>query len=92
MAPTGVAHRGRTRPHLLVEPRREPPAGRPPFMGLSRAGPQVGRCLGLRSTEEARGIQHRVPVGGTVGQDSHRRDVVHTVRRDMALLVMIELV
>ena len=88
--PQLVAHRGRPRPHLLVELRREPPAGRPPFMGLGQAGPKVGRYFGLRSTEEARGIQHRVPVGGPVGQDSHRWDVVHTVRRDVALLVMIE--
>jgi len=59
-------------------------------MGLGRAGPKVGCRFGLRSTEEARCVQHRVSVGGPVRQDSHRGDVVHAVRRYMALLVWTE--
>ena len=77
-------------PHLLVEPLREPPASRPALMGLGRAGPEVGCRFGLRPTKEARGVEHRVSVGGPVRQDSHRGDVVHAVRRNVALLVAIE--
>ena len=50
----------------------------------------MGHRFRLRPTEEARGVQHRVPVGGPVRQDSHRGDVVHAVRRKVALLVTIE--
>ena len=50
----------------------------------------MGRRFGLRSIEEARGVQHRVPVGGPVGQDNHRGDVVHAVRCNVALLVTVE--
>ena len=65
--PQLVTHWGRPWPHLLVEPRCKAPAGWPPLVRLSRAGPQVGRRLGLCPAQEARGIQHRAPVGGTVG-------------------------
>ena len=54
--PQLVAHQYNPIPHLLIEPLREPPASRPPLMGLDRAGPKVGRRLGLRSTEDARGV------------------------------------
>ena len=50
----------------------------------------MGRRFGLRSTQEARGVWHRVPVGGPVRHDNHRGDVVHAVRRNVALLVTVE--
>ena len=50
----------------------------------------MGCRLWLCPTKEARGVQHRVTVGRPVHQDSHRWDVVHTVRRYMALLVAVE--
>ena len=59
-------------------------------MELGQAVPKVGCRLGLRSTKEARGVDYRVTVGGPVRQDSRRGDVVHAVRRDVALLVAIE--
>ena len=59
-------------------------------MGLGRASPEVGCRFGVRPTEETRGVQYRVSVGGPVCHDSHRRDVVHVVRRYVALLVTIE--
>ena len=88
--PQLVAHRFCPFPHLVVEPVRQQPASRPPHMGLDRAGPNVGRRFGLRSTEEAHGVQHRVSVGGPVCEHSHRGDVVHAGRRNVALLVTIE--
>ena len=88
--PQLVVHRHSPTPHLLVQRFRESPASRPPLVGLGRAGPKVGRRFWLCPTEEACGIQHRVVVGGPVRQDSHRGDVVYTVRRYMALLVTVE--
>ena len=52
----------------------------------------MGCCFWLCPTKEACGVRHRVSVGRPVRQDSHGRDVVHTVRRYMALLVTAELV
>ena len=50
----------------------------------------MGRRFGLRSTEEARGVKYRVSAARPVRQDSHRGDVVHAVRRNVALLVAME--
>ena len=58
--------------------------------GTGPSRPEVGCPLGLHPTEETCCVQHRVSVGGPVGQGSHHRDVVHAVRRDLALLVTIE--
>ena len=90
--PQVVAHRGSPFLHLSVEPLREPVASQSPLMGLGQAGPKVGCRFGLRSTQEARGVQYRVSVGRPVRQDSHRGDVVHAVCRVVAPLVAIELV
>ena len=57
-------------------------------MGLGRVGPEVGCRFGVRPIEVTRGVRYRVSVGGPVCQDSHRRDVVHAVRRYVALLVL----
>ena len=73
-----------------------PPSGQATLRAASEPAlthgtrPKVGCRFGLRSTEETRGVQHRVPVGGPVRQDSHCGDVVHTVRRNVALPVAIE--
>ena len=88
--PQLVAHRHGPTPHLLVQPRSESPASRPPLVGLGRAGPKVGGRFWLCPTEEACGVQHRVAVGGPVCQDNHRGDVVHAVRSYMALLVTVK--
>ena len=52
----------------------------------------MGCRFGLRRTEETRGVQYCVLVGWRVRQDSQRADVVNAVRRDVALLVAMELV
>ena len=88
--PQLVAHQGRLFPHLLIEPLRELSACWLPLMGLGRAGLEVRCRFGVRPTEETRGVQYRVSVGGPVRQDSHRRDVVHAVCRYVALPVTIE--
>ena len=59
-------------------------------MGQGRAGPKVGRRFRLCPAEEARGVQHRVPVGGPVRKDCHRGNVSHAVRRNVAPQVVIE--
>ena len=50
----------------------------------------MGRRFWLCPAEEARGVHHRVTVGRSVRQDSHRWDVVRAVRQYMALLVTVE--
>ena len=59
-------------------------AGPHSFNGPSR--PRGGAPSLVCPTEETRCVQHRV----SVGQDSHRRDVVHTLRRDVSLLDIID--
>ena len=54
--PQPMAHQYSPIPHLLIEPLREALVSRLPLMGSGRAGPKVGRCFGLRSTKEARGV------------------------------------
>ena len=84
-----VSNRCSPYPHLLIKAVRDLPASRPPLKGRGRAGPKVGRRFGLHSTKEARGVQLRVLVGGPLPRDSHRGDVVHALRRNVAPLVTI---